>query len=32
VPSEGHRYREPDALEALARHAERWFARYLTQK
>lgn len=32
VPSEGHRYREPAALEALAGHAERWFARYLTQK
>jgi putative phosphoribosyl transferase len=32
VPSEGHRYREPDALEAVAQHAERWFARYLTQK
>jgi dipeptidyl aminopeptidase/acylaminoacyl peptidase len=32
VPSEGHRYREHDALEALAQHAERWFARYLAQR
>lgn len=29
VPSEGHQYREPEALEALAQHAERWFSRYL---
>jgi dienelactone hydrolase len=32
VPSAAHRYREPGALEALARHAERWFSRYLTRK
>jgi len=32
VPSEGHQYREHHALEALAQHAERWFARYLEQR
>ena len=30
VPSEGHRYREPAARDALVAHTERWYRRYLT--
>lgn len=30
VASEGHRYREPAARDALVAHAERWYRRYLT--
>jgi hypothetical protein len=30
VESPSHLYKEPEAIEAVARHAERWFARHLT--
>ena len=30
VPSPSRLYKEPEALEAVAQHAERWFARHLT--
>ena len=31
VPSPSHLYKEPEAIEAVARHAERWLARHLME-
>lgn len=31
VPSPSHLYKEPEAIEAVAQHAERWFARHLME-
>jgi dienelactone hydrolase len=31
VPSPSHLYKEPEAIEAVARHTERWLARHLTR-
>lgn len=31
VPSASHFFREPEALEAVAQHALRWFSRYLSE-